>query len=242
MLAFTADLHGEWLDVYDKLPLGTEALFICGDAQPIRSEEDLALIPAPKKYLNLGDFFLYWEERYVPVPTYFFLGNHEPFLWLHPYEKEGPKEIIKNLWILRRSGVIELCGLKIAYLSRVFSSRTYFEGEVWDPEKETRSKKSKLAGRFTPKDVNELLSAVVKVDKVDILALHENPNYCSDERGKELYQAIVKRIQPRVIICGHMHTSLREEFAGIPLIGIGQKEIVLQCDLPLKRKNSMVAK
>jgi len=237
MLVFTADIHGEWLELYDQIPKDTEALFICGDTQPIRFEEDLELIPGPRKYLRKGDFYLFWKAGRVPIPTYFFLGNHEPFLWLYPYEKDGPKEIIKNLWILRRSGVIELCGLKIAYLSRVFSPKTYFEGVIWNPERETRSKRSKLAGRFTPKDIDELLSAVAKTGKVDILALHENPNYCNDKRGKELYRTIVKAIQPQVILCGHMHISLREEFAGIPLIGIGQKEKVLQYELPLKKKN-----
>jgi len=122
--------------------------------------------------------------------------------------------------------LIELCGLKIAYLSRVFSPKTYFEGAVWDPEKGMQSKKSKLAGRFTPNDVDELLSAVAKAGKVDILALHENPNYCNDERGKELYQAIIELIRPRIIICGHVHHSLREKFVRIPVVGLGRKEVV----------------
>ena len=101
-----------------------------------------------------------------------------------------------------------------------------------------RSKRSKLAGRFTPKDIDELLSAVAKTGKVDILALHENPNYCNDKRGEELYRTIVKAIQPQVIFCGHMHISLREEFAGIPLIGIGQKEKVLQYEFLIQMRDN----
>ena len=159
------------------------------------------------------------------------LGNHEPFLWLHEYEKEGPKEIVRNFRCLRRSGVIELCGLKIAYLSRVFSPKTYFEGHVWNPEKDKRSLKSKLAGRFTPEDVETLIDAAEKAGEIDILALHENPNYCKDERGKEVYRMIVDLVRPRLIVCGHMHDWRFEEFCGTRLVGVARGEVwVLDTD------------
>ena len=114
------------------------------------------------------------------IPYYLFLGNHEPFLYLLPYENEGPKELVKNLWVLRRSGVIELCGIKIAYLSRVFSPKTYFKGAVWNPEKDRRTKKSELAGHFTVEDVKNLILESQKAGKIDILALHENPLFCGN--------------------------------------------------------------
>ena len=146
MLVFAADLHGEWLELYNRLPTETKAIFVCGDAEPIRSEQDLELIPDPKKYLKPGNFCIFWEKSRVPVPTYVLLGNHEPYLWLHPYEKEGPKELIPNFWILGRSGVIELCGVKIAYLSRVFSPKTYFEGAVWIQKRTLGSRSLSLPG------------------------------------------------------------------------------------------------
>jgi len=46
MLVFTADIHGDWLELYNRLPENTEALFICGDAEPIRFEEDIELNPS----------------------------------------------------------------------------------------------------------------------------------------------------------------------------------------------------
>lgn len=220
MLAFAADIHGEWRRLYENLPQEVEAVFICGDAEMVRSEEDLALIPAPKKHLKLGDFHFFWERGEVPVPTYVLLGNHEPYLWLWEYEKNGPTEVIKNLWVLARSGVIELCGLKIAYLGRVFAHNTYFEGRAWDPEKDKRSKKSKLAGRFTPEDVERLISEAAKVEDVDVLALHENPNCCKDARGREVYRDIVELVRPKLIICGHMHRLLLETFSGVPIFGL----------------------
>ena len=189
-------------------------------------EEDLELIPAPKKHLKLGNFHILWKKGEVPVTTYLLLGNHEPFLYLSEYEKDGPKELIKNLWILRRSGVIELCGVKIAYLSRVFSPRTYFKEEVWDPCKDKRAKKSKLAGRFTIDDVENLIFKAAEEERIDILALHENPVFCRDERGKEVYHTIVEILSPKVIVCGHTHKSLKEMFAGIPVIGLSRGEVV----------------
>jgi len=225
MLIFTADIHGEWHKLYESLPEGTEAVFVCGDAEPIRTKEDLEFIPAPKKYLKLGDFYLFWEKKEVPVPTYVLLGNHEPHFWLWEYEKHGPIEVFRNFWVLARSGVIELCSVKIAYLSRVFLPKTYFEGYRWNPEKDRRSKKSKLAGHFWPEDVKRLLKIAAKAGKVDLLALHENPNWCQDERGKEIYKILVKLIKPKVIVCGHMHHSLQENFAGIPVFCLGKHEM-----------------
>ena len=217
MILFTADIHGKWIDLYEKAPPNTKCIFICGDAEPVRFEDDLDTIPTPKKYLQLGDFHYFWKKGEVPIPTYFFLGNHEPFLWLKEYEKEGPKEIIKNLWCLNRSGFIELCGLKIAYLSRVFAPKTFFG----DRNLLTTGKKPKRAGHFLKEDVEILLKKKYFKNKIDILALHGNPNYCNDERGKDIYAQIVKTLRPNLIICGHMHEWLFEEFCGVKVIGIG---------------------
>lgn len=225
MLVFTSDIHGEWFTLYESLPEGTRAVFICGDAQALRNDEDMEITPAPAKYLQPGDFFYFYDEGAVPVPTYMMLGNHEPFAYLHPYEQKGPSELIKNLWVLRRSGVIEIEGWVIAYLSRVFSYETYRANRLWDPEK-VSSLKSKEAGRFIKDDVDYLFRAVKQTQRrIQILALHENPNYAPPE-GQEVYRKIVRTLHPDVIICGHRHEKLRETFGGVPLIGLARAEIL----------------
>lgn len=61
---------------------------------------------------------------------------------------------------------------------------------------------------------------------VEWRALYENTNWCRNTRGQELYRALVELMRPKLIICGHMHRPLREEFAGVPVISLGRGEIL----------------
>ena len=220
-LFFSADVHGEWVRLYSNLS-DDAVLFICGDAEPLRNEADLELVPAPKKHLKLGDFQLFWERKRMPVPTYVLLGNHEPFAWLQEYEERGPCELMENFWILRRAGVVELCGCRIAYLSRIFSPTAY-RRKPWKPTPDC--KKSKLAGRFTERDVEALLDAVAEAGGADVLAMHDNPMFCEDPTGQEVFGMLVDLIRPELIVCGHMHRHTEGTFRGVPVVGLGKGEV-----------------
>jgi lariat debranching enzyme len=65
-IAIFGDIHGHWCDFRDAVvELDSQAsldlVLQCGDAQPFRNEDDLEYMHCPKKYRELGDFWIFYE-------------------------------------------------------------------------------------------------------------------------------------------------------------------------------------
>jgi len=94
-IAIFGDTHGHWRDFRDALvelnsrePL--ELALQCGDAQPIRNQDDLEYMHCPKKYRKLGDFWMFHDgAQDFPVPLLFIGGNHEPWNYLDENREGG---------------------------------------------------------------------------------------------------------------------------------------------------------
>jgi len=209
-IAVFGDIHGHWIAFREAiLALHAEApldlVLQVGDAQPIRDEQDLAYLPVPERHRALGDYALL--DGPWPIPTLFIGGNHEPFNVLEAMPEGGFLQ--PNLEYLGRAGCLTIGDLRIAGLGGVLSPRAI--------------DRSRLPWPFPPQQAREAsyyrradLAKVAASGKVDILLLHEWPTQMENARsadwprhwekvGSEPLGALVGKLRPTFVFCGHMH-------------------------------------
>ncbi|KAK6589375.1 Dbr1p-like RNA lariat debranching enzyme [Cryptosporidium xiaoi] len=136
--------HGELNKLYDEISRNevecgkkTDLVICCGDMQTVRNDEDLknmAIKPHRSKY---GDFLDYYEgKKLAPKLTIFVGGNHEVPNVLIPLYFGG--WVAPNIYYLGGSGVIKICGVRIAGISGIYKSydhhREYYEAEPYTEE------------------------------------------------------------------------------------------------------------
>ncbi|MDA8308628.1 MAG: metallophosphoesterase [Deltaproteobacteria bacterium] len=195
---FASDIHGDWVEFYELARVvSPDVIFLAGDVETTRNEKDMETILGHKRGRKLGDFHKFWKQGSVPIPTYFILGNHEPFPWFNELEQNqgSPVRLMDNLFYLGRTGWAESCGLKLAWFSRIYGQKTFYGTKRYNP-KDKRSPRSKIAAHFLPEDVSSLKKAVEE-KKVDILLVHENPCYASTSRHEKIYSEIVGFTTPQ---------------------------------------------
>jgi len=197
-----------------------------GDFEPHRHDADLRTMDCPSKYRKLGDFpdFFAGHQEF-PWPIYFIGGNHEPYGYLDKYPEGG--ELIANCRYLGRAETLELEGLRVAGLTGIYSP------EFFTQSRPTLQDFGKLSLRrwtyFHEDDVDRLL-AQNEGQAVDVLILHDWPAHLiaheglprfafldsglkSTNIGNEISEFVMRSLQPRLVLCGHMHTSYRRHLA-----------------------------
>jgi len=216
-IAVFGDIHGHWRDFRDTVAaLHSQALLDlvlqCGDAQSIRNEEDLEYMHCPKKYRELGDFWLFHEgaEKF-PVPLLFIGGNHEPWNFLDQNWEGGI--LAPNIEFMGRVGMREIMETRIVGMSGVYSPKHFnAPHSKWPYPMSMR----KQASYFNSDDFEKVL----EFGKADILLLHEWPSFMNGARnkewpshwgtvGSELLTELVELLSPKYVFCGHMHAAAR---------------------------------
>jgi len=224
-ILFASDIHGSWIQFYDRAEeYSPDLVFLCGDTEPIRNVLDLESVPGPARYRKMGNFVHFWNQKRVPIPTYLIMGNHEPFGWFIELEHchKSPVRIVGNLCYLGRSGCVRIQGITVAWLSRVYSPKTFDGQRTLD----AKDRRSKVAGHFTRPDV-EALIGIAKGGEADYLIMHENPRHPQDERHKRILMSIVDAVKPKKIICGHTHRRETFHFGGFLVECVNDREFYI---------------
>lgn len=217
-IAVFGDIHGHWIDfkesvaeLHAKSPL--DMVLQCGDAQPIRGENDLEYMHCPEKYRTIGDFskFSNGIEKF-PLPLLFIGGNHEPWNFLD--EKSEGGFLTHNIEFLGRVGKRNIDGIDIVGVSGIFSQRFFNEPRPVQPYPIS---KRRQVTYFNNNDIEKAM----KAGRTDILLTHEWPVPLNDDAkdqksafhwstvGSEPLSRLVDRLKPKYIFCGHMHVSAR---------------------------------
>ncbi|NER22956.1 MAG: metallophosphoesterase [Symploca sp. SIO1C2] len=188
-----------------------------GDFEPQRDEADLVTTPGPKKYRKLGDFPDFYTGKAVfPWSIWFIAGNHEPYGFLEQMPQGG--EVAHNCYYLGRVGSVTLSGLKIVGVSGIYEPKQFYQQRP-DVSLISKSSNKKYVG-FTE---TEILEAIA-FSSADILLLHDWPSGIissteaqrfgwSNEVGNEYARLLVESLQPKLVLCGHMHQSYRTQLS-----------------------------
>ena len=212
-IAVFGDIHGHWRDFRDAvLELQSQApldlVLQCGDAQPIRNEDDLEYMHCPKKYRELGDFWMFHEgTEEFPVPLLFIGGNHEPWNFLDENREGG--FLAPNIEFLGRVGMRNINGTRIVGLSGVYSPKHFNTPHIDWPYSIS---KRKQATYYNSEDLDKALG----FGGADILLLHEWPSIMNGARnenwppqwgnvGSKHLTALVELLVPKYVFCAHMH-------------------------------------
>lgn len=231
------DVHGE---MYTMLGLLTSwesqfrqklAFVLQVGFEPIRHEADLATMDAPKKYLKLGDFRDFHSGKVeFPWPIWFIGGNHEPYGFLD--QTPLGATITKNCHYLGRVGSVVLEGLTIVGVSGIYKEDLFLH-TMRPPLSQIGSRSNKDYISFTQSEISQALN----FQSVDILMLHEwpkgiikpedldtfhkwRPGSHFEDVGNEYAQMLVESLQPKLVVCGHMHKRYRRQLsftAGMPI-------------------------
>lgn len=226
LFAAVGDVHGH-MHAMVRLLCGWEAktgrtisfVLQVGDFEPIRDERDLETMDAPAKFRVVGDFPDFRAGRAAfPWPVYFIGGNHEPYGFLDEMPDGG--DAIDNCVYVGRAGLVEVGGLRIAGLSGIFDSDAF---ERPRPSVEEFGKVSRKAFTYFRKgDVDRAAG----FGSADVLLVHEWPEGVIDpadsrefERqrrslsydvvGNEYARLLMEVLEPRLVLCGHMHKRYR---------------------------------
>lgn len=229
--AAVGDVHGE---MYTMLGLLTnweskfrqKLSFVLqvGDFEPIRHEADLATMDAPKKYLKLGDFRDFHSGIVeFPWAVWFIGGNHEPYGFLD----QAPLgfTVTKNCHYLGRVGSVELAGLKIVGVSGIYKEDSFLH-TIRPPISQIGSRPNKDYISFTQTEIDQALD----FESADILLLHEWPKGIIapddletfhpwrkgsffEQVGNEYARMLVEFLQPKLVLCGHMHKRYRQQIS-----------------------------
>lgn len=127
-IALFGDIHGHWCDFRDMVVelnfrAHQDLVLQCDDAQHIRNQDDLEYMHYPKKYRNLGDFWMVHEGvEQFPVLVLFIGGNHEPWNFLDENREGGI--LAPNIEFMGRVvGMREIMGTSIVGMSGVYSPK-----------------------------------------------------------------------------------------------------------------------
>jgi predicted phosphodiesterase len=212
-IAVVGDIHGHWLELREAIltlhaSSALDLVLQVGDAQPVRDALDLSYMPGPEKHRALGNFAQVIGPW--PIPTWFISGNHEPFNYLESMPEGGL--LLENLEYLGRHFSRTVGNLHFAGVSGIFSPKYCDLPRTAWPFPQGGSKQ---ASYFRRKEVAALASA----GPTDLLLMHEWPAQMESARrhdwpkrwakvGCDALGALVSVLQPRFVLCGHMHHAV----------------------------------
>lgn len=176
-IAVIGCLHGKLQEVYNKVAqeekekgIKIELVLIAGDFQSMRTKEDLQYIKVRDKYLDMGEFHLYYSGKLkVPYLTVFIGGNHEASNVLHSCFNGG--WLCSGIFYLGRTGVINFKGVRIAGISGIFKPYDYNRGHY---EKIENMKGDDKVSIFHIREFDIAKLNLIK-EKVDIFLSHDWP-------------------------------------------------------------------
>lgn len=243
--AAVGDVHGHMHTMVGQVraaaeKAGVEVEFVLqvGDFEPHRDEEDLATMCSPARYRKLGQFADFHRgQAQFPWPVHFIGGNHEPYGFLDRLKQGRAAE---NCFFLGRVGRHEIGGLRVVALSGIERGRC-LDGRP--PIREIGTKRTKDYIGFTEAEVLQAANA----GPADVLLLHDWPQGAVREAdahqfsyghrsgsietiGNASARFVVDELQPKWVLCGHMHRSYRSviqhrggrqsSFAGLAKVGM----------------------
>ena len=198
------DVHGHWDRVIDVIGLATDILghlpdlvLQVGDAEALRTKEDLATVHVPNKYRTMG-MFSALEPGDLKAPVYFIGGNHEPYEMLDEAENKttAPVPWGDNVYYLGRAGATTVSGLNIAWLSGIQ------RGEMLT----TRGTSKKERTYYLEAEVELVKRKGTMLGDIDVVITHDWPSGIQEGKGTALIRSITELLQPKLHICGHMHS------------------------------------
>ncbi len=226
--AAVGDVHG---DIYTMLGLlqkweqkskqSLSFVLQVGDFEAHRHEADLLTMDAPTKYKKLGDFpDFYNDKAKLPFPLWFIGGNHESYGFLDQFP-QGQK-IAPNFNYLGRVNTITLAGLKLVGVSGIYKPKLFTLNSRPTVDKINCNSNNKDYIGFIEAEITQAL----EYEYADILLLHDWPsNIISTEAlisfqkrysnaryqqlGNEYARLLVETLQPKLVLCGHMHLKYR---------------------------------
>lgn len=227
LVAGVGDIHGrfhrvnEWLETLSaSLGRPVDLVLAVGDVEAFRHADDhrrkAAKRGMPAEFAEYAD-----GVRQVKWPLYFIGGNNEDFEALH----DAPEgfQLAPNVHYLGRSGLKELHGLRVGYLSGIHAPRFYEQ-----PLKRPRSlDTAKQAGYFRVAEVERISTQ----RDMDVLLVHEWPRGLpqrAQERelpppgralpnywiGNPITRRLVETVHPKWVLCGHSHRSFAVTLGG----------------------------
>jgi hypothetical protein len=218
------DIHGrfhrvqEWLEALEHgLGRPVDHVLAVGDVEAFADAEDHRR-KAAKRALP-AEFADYAAKgRPLRWPLHFIGGNNEDFSALHGHAQG--RVLDAGLTYLGRSGSVRLGGLHVAFLSGICAPK-----QLDTPlEPPVSLAAAKRAGYFRRSEVEALSSLA----DVDLMLVHEWPKGLVRRRGPgdkplrahrfpwigNVYtRAVVDRLQPRFLWCGHSHVPLATTLA-----------------------------
>ena len=224
--AAVGDVHGHHHLMVDRLrrledAVGREFAFVVqvGDFECNRHEADLFSNTSPPRFKTLGDFPDFYEGRAAfPWPVFFIGGNHEPYGFLDGLLTGG--EVAPNCHYLGRAGHTQICGLRVAFLSGIYSPKA-FETERPAPGQNRHQQSWRRSTYFDRSDVERALAA----GSADLLVVHDWPagavntaDVVAHDRahraaarsiGNVWARELAERLTPQLIVAGHMHYGYR---------------------------------
>ncbi len=201
-IVFVGDIHGQLDEMYKRVAQvssDVQAIVQVGDFEAIRTPSDISNVLGPKKYRNLGDFSKYHnEEKLAPVPTYFIGGNHEDYDFLDQNHPEG-FDVAPRIHYLGRSGVIEIEGVKIGFLSGIYAPDKFDRKRKFSNKSEGihSGKSRRKAIYFNKEDVS-------RIGECDVLIAHDPPGTIQ-EREYNPIDEIIQKFTPKLAVFGHLH-------------------------------------
>ncbi|AGC45282.1 metallophosphoesterase [Myxococcus stipitatus DSM 14675] len=190
-----------------------------GDFEPHRDEADLATMAAPARHKHLGDFADYHQKRrHFPWPVHFIGGNHEP----HGYLDTEPRgfQLAPNCHYLGRSSAVDLNGLSVVGVSGIHDAASFQKPHP--PLSLLGSVSNKAFTFFHEEDIERALA----FGRADVLVVHDWPSGIiatqdrgafaqqrrspdADAVGNEYARLLTEALQPRLVLCGHLHKGYR---------------------------------
>jgi len=199
------DVHGQWHCVVDAIGEASDILghvpdmvLQVGDAEALRTEEDLETVHVPNKYRSMGTFSALSPED-LTCPVYFVGGNHEPYEMLDIAEMNShtlPIPWGPNVFYLGRAGALSIAGLNVAWLSGIERSEMLPARNIGKKERTY----------YLESEVERVTRKGLALGDVDVVITHDWPSGIRDGKGTALIRSITETLQPKLHVCGHMHT------------------------------------
>jgi hypothetical protein len=231
IIAVVGDVHGRWAELAAQLEIARrfldgpdelDAILQVGDAEPTLGEEQLREVYAKPERHKLGDFDRVASgEIVLPAPLYFIGGNHEPWRTLDRNGGlvRGGAPIARGVHFLGRSGVVEVAGMRVAFLSGIRRP----DGPTLPTSQARDALGSPREDGFFVQDEIDRLQAV---SSPDLLLTHDWPVgsgfvHKTAWAGDEEIARVVRRLRPIASFHGHLHRRQDFDVDGVPAFARG---------------------